>query len=111
MNKKKALITGITGQYGAYLTRLLFDKGYEVHGVIRRTSTSQFQRLYTLMSPSEISTIKFHYGDVTDALSIISLLQKVQPDELYNLAAQSYVAQSFEAPEYTARTDALGALH
>lgn len=109
---KKALITGITGQDGAYLAELLLKKGYEVHGLRRRTSlfnTDRIDHLYT--DPHEEATRLFlHYGDMTDSSSLIRIIGQVQPDEIYNLAAQSHVAVSFEEPEYTANSDALGAL-
>ena len=109
---KKALITGITGQDGSYLAELLLNKNYEVHGVKRRTSlinTDRIDHLY--QEPNEIDR-KFilHHGDLTDSTSLIRIIQEVQPDEIYNLAAQSHVAVSFEEPEYTANSDALGAL-
>ena len=109
---KKALITGITGQDGAYLAELLLAKGYEVHGIKRRTSlfnTARIDHLYR--DPHEEPTRFFlHHGDMTDSSSILRILQQVQPDEVYNLAAQSHVAVSFEEPEYTADSDALGTL-
>lgn len=109
---KKALITGITGQDGAYLAELLLEKGYEVHGMKRRTSlfnTARIDHLY--MDPHEKGTRMFlHYGDLTDSSNIIRLIQEIQPDEIYNLGAMSHVWVSFEMPEYTANTDALGAL-
>jgi GDPmannose 4,6-dehydratase len=109
---KKAIITGITGQDGAYLAELLLEKGYEVHGVRRRVSlfnTDRIDHLY--QDPHEQNTRLFlHYGDMTDSSSLIRIIKQVQPDEIYNLAAQSHVAVSFEEPEYTANTDALGAL-
>ena len=109
---KKALITGITGQDGAYLAEFLLNKGYEVHGVRRRSSsfnTSRIEHLYN--DPFESKTnLYLHYGDLTDTSSLINIIEKVQPDELYNLAAQSHVAVSFEEPEYTANSDALGTL-
>ena len=109
---KKALITGITGQDGSYLAQFLLDKGYIVHGIKRRTSlinTDRVDHLY--QEPHEIDR-KFilHHGDMTDSTSLIRVIQEVQPDEIYNLAAQSHVAVSFEEPEYTANSDALGAL-
>ena len=109
---KKALITGITGQDGSYLAEFLLSKGYEVHGIKRRTSlinTDRIDHLY--QDPHEIKQ-KFilHHGDLTDSTSLIRIIQEVQPDEIYNLAAQSHVAVSFEEPEYTANSDALGAL-
>ncbi len=109
---KKALITGITGQDGAYLAEFLLDKGYEVHGVKRRTSlfnTDRIDHLY--QDPHEIDRrFILHHGDLTDSTSLIRIIQQVHPDEIYNLAAQSHVAVSFEEPEYTANSDALGAL-
>lgn len=109
---KKALITGVTGQDGAYLAEFLLNKGYEVHGMKRRTSlfnTDRIDHLY--QGPHEEHRQFFlHHGDMTDSSSLIHILQKVQPDEVYNLAAQSHVAVSFEEPEYTANSDALGAL-
>jgi GDPmannose 4,6-dehydratase len=109
---KKALITGITGQDGAYLARLLLAKGYMVHGVKRRSSMFNTQRvdgIYT--DPHEIhSRFVMHYGDLTDATNLIRVVQETQPDEIYNLAAQSHVQVSFETPEYTANSDALGTL-
>jgi|TARA_B110000259_G_scaffold175042_1_gene209901 GDPmannose 4,6-dehydratase len=109
---KKALITGITGQDGSYLAEFLLKKGYEVHGIKRRTSlinTDRIDHLY--QEPNEINR-KFilHHGDLTDSTSLIRIIQDVQPDEIYNLAAQSHVAVSFEEPEYTANSDAIGAL-
>ena len=109
---KKALITGITGQDGSYLAEFLLNKGYEVHGITRRTSllnTDRIDHLY--QDPHEINR-KFilHHGDMTDSSSLIRIIQEVKPDEIYNLAAQSHVAVSFEEPEYTANSDALGAL-
>ena len=109
---KKALITGITGQDGAYLAELLLEKGYEVHGIRRRASlfnTNRIDHLY--QDPHNPDTRLFlHYGDMTDSSSLIRIIKQVQPDEIYNLAAQSHVAVSFEEPEYTANSDALGAL-
>ena len=109
---KKALITGITGQDGSYLAEFLLSKGYEVHGVKRRTSlinTDRIDHLY--QDPHEIERkLILHHGDLTDATSLIKIIQEVQPDEIYNLAAQSHVAVSFEVPEYTANSDALGTL-
>jgi GDPmannose 4,6-dehydratase len=109
---KKALITGITGQDGAYLAELLLDKGYEVHGIKRRASlfnTDRIDHLYRDPHESGV-TLKLHYGDLTDATNLIRVIQQVRPDEIYNLAAQSHVAVSFETPEYTANADALGTL-
>ena len=109
---KKALITGITGQDGSYLAELLINKNYAVHGIKRRTSlinTDRIDHLY--QDPHEIDKkLILHHGDMTDSTSLIRIIQEVQPDEIYNLAAQSHVAVSFEAPEYTANSDALGAL-
>lgn len=109
---KKALITGVTGQDGSYLTELLLKKGYEVHGLKRRSSlfnTDRIDHLY--QDPHEQNVhLKLHYGDLTDATNLIRVIQEVQPDEIYNLAAQSHVKVSFETPEYTANADALGAL-
>lgn len=109
---KKALITGITGQDGAYLAELLLGKGYEVHGIKRRSSlfnTDRIDHLYRDPNDPE-ARLFLHHGDLTDSSSLIRILQQVQPDEVYNLAAQSHVAVSFEEPEYTANSDALGAL-
>lgn len=109
---KKALITGITGQDGSYLAEFLLNKGYEVHGIKRRSSLLNTDRIDHLYEDPHLPDRRFflHYGDMTDANSLIRVLQFVQPDEIYNLAAQSHVAVSFEQPEYTANTDALGAL-
>ncbi len=109
---KKALITGITGQDGAYLAEFLLDKGYEVHGLRRRTSlfnTDRIDHLYHDIH-TEGTPFYLHYGDLTDSSSIQRIIQEVQPDEIYNLAAQSHVAVSFEEPEYTANSDAIGPL-
>src|SRR6202142_344599 len=109
---KRALITGITGQDGAYLAELLLDKGYEVHGIKRRSSsfnTDRIDHLYRDPHDREVN-LHLHYGDLTDATNLIRIVQQVQPDEIYNLAAQSHVAVSFETPEYTANSDALGTL-
>jgi len=104
---KTALITGITGQDGSYLTELLLDKGYEVHGIIRRSSSINTGRIdHVYNNPN----LKLHYGDVTDSLSIMNVLKKYEPDEIYNLAAQSHVKVSFDTPEYTAMVDGLGTL-
>jgi len=109
---KKALITGITGQDGAYLAEFLLDKGYEVHGIKRRSSLFNTDRIDHLYQDPHEKEQKFilHHGDLTDSSSLIRIIQEVQPDEIYNLAAQSHVAVSFEEPEYTANSDALGAL-
>jgi GDPmannose 4,6-dehydratase len=109
---KKALITGITGQDGAYLADLLLGKGYEVHGIKRRASlfnTDRIDHLYQDPHERDLRLV-LHYGDLTDATNLIRIIQQVQPDEIYNLAAQSHVAVSFETPEYTANSDALGTL-
>src|SRR5882762_8169379 len=109
---KKALITGITGQDGAYLAEFLLGKGYEVHGVRRRTSlfsTARIDHLYRDVHEPQVRMF-LHYGDMTDSSSLMHILQKVQPDEVYNLAAQSHVHVSFDEPEYTANSDALGTL-
>ncbi|MGV1100139.1 GDP-mannose 4,6-dehydratase [Thiovibrio sp. JS02] len=110
--KKKALITGVTGQDGAYLAEFLLDKGYEVHGIKRRASSFNTDRVDHLYEDPHKTGRKFilHYGDLTDSTNLIRIIQQVQPDELYNLAAQSHVAVSFETPEYTANADALGTL-
>lgn len=109
---KVALITGVTGQDGAYLAELLLEKGYAVHGIKRRTSLFNTDRIDHLFQDPHKSDGRFvlHHGDMTDSSSLIHIIQKVQPDEIYNLAAQSHVAVSFEEPEYTANSDALGAL-
>jgi len=109
---KRALITGITGQDGSYLAELLLDKGYEVHGIKRRTSLFNTDRIDHLYRDPHEPDQRFvlHHGDMTDSSSLIRIIQQVQPDEIYNLAAQSHVAVSFEEPEYTADSDAIGAL-
>lgn len=108
---KKALITGITGQDGSYLAELLLEKGYEVHGIIRRASSFNTWRINHLYEdPHEFSKLKLHYGDLTDATNLIRIIQEVQPDEIYNLGAQSHVQVSFDAPEFTANSDGLGTL-
>ncbi|TCL70402.1 GDP-mannose 4,6-dehydratase [Rhizobium sp. BK251] len=109
---KKALITGVTGQDGAYLAELLIKKGYEVHGIKRRASLFNTDRIDHLYQDPHEARRRFvlHYGDMTDSSSLTRIIQQVQPDEIYNLAAQSHVAVSFEEPEYTANSDALGAL-
>jgi len=109
---KRALITGITGQDGAYLAELLLEKGYEVHGIKRRASSLNTQRIDHLYQDPHETDVRMvlHYGDMTDATNLIRIIQSVQPDEIYNLAAQSHVAVSFETPEYTANADGLGAL-
>ena len=109
---KKALITGVTGQDGSYLAEFLLNKGYEVHGIKRRTSLINTSRIDHLFQDKHEPNLKFilHHGDLTDSTSLIRIIQEVQPDEIYNLAAQSHVKVSFEEPEYTANSDALGAL-
>jgi len=109
---KRALVTGITGQDGAYLAEFLLKKGYEVHGIKRRTSLFNTDRIDHLYQDPHEKIVRFflHHGDMTDSSSLMHIIQKVQPDEIYNLAAQSHVAVSFEEPEYTANSDALGAL-
>ncbi|MDB2580636.1 GDP-mannose 4,6-dehydratase [Candidatus Pelagibacter bacterium] len=109
---KKALITGITGQDGSYLADFLLKKGYEVHGIKRRTSLINTDRIDHLFQDPHEKNLRFflHHGDLTDSTSLIRIIQEVQPDEIYNLAAQSHVKVSFEEPEYTANSDALGAL-
>ena len=102
---KRALITGITGQDGSYLAEFLLEKGYEVHGIVRRSSMINTDRIYHIYS-----RINLHYGDMTDSGNIISLVQKIKPTEVYNLAAMSHVKVSFEMPEYTGEVDALGTL-
>ena len=112
MKNKIALITGITGQDGAYLAEFLLKKGYEVHGIKRRSSSFNTSRIDSLYQDPHSEDIKFHlhYGDMTDATNLIGLMQKINPDEVYNLAAQSHVQVSFETPEYTANADGLGTL-
>ena len=114
--KKVALITGITGQDGSFLAEFLLDKGYEVHGTLRRSSsfnTGRIEHLYLeewIRDMKQQATIQLHYGDMTDSSSIIRIIQLIQPDEIYNLAAQSHVKVSFDVPEYTADADAIGTL-
>tara|TARA_B100000989_G_scaffold138515_1_gene102991 strand:+ start:5818 stop:6906 length:1089 start_codon:yes stop_codon:yes gene_type:complete len=112
MKTKKAIITGITGQDGSYLAELLIEKGYEVHGIRRRSSSFNTHRIDHLYSDPNFQATKLflHYGDMTDSSSLTRIIKKIQPDEIYNLAAQSHVAVSFEEPEYTADSDAIGAL-
>ena len=112
MKNKIALITGITGQDGAYLAEFLLKKGYEVHGIKRRSSSFNTSRIDNLYQDPHSEDVKFylHYGDMTDATNLIGLMQKINPDEVYNLAAQSHVQASFETPEYTANADGLGTL-
>jgi len=109
---KVALITGITGQDGSYLAEFLLEKGYEVHGIKRRASSFNTQRIDHIFQDPHVSNprLKLHYGDLTDASNLTRILQEVQPDEVYNLGAQSHVAVSFESPEYTADVDAMGTL-
>ncbi len=109
---KKALITGVTGQDGAYLSEFLLEQGYEVHGIKRRASSFNTERVDHLMADPQDADRRFilHYGDLTDATNLIRIVQEIQPDEIYNLGAQSHVAVSFESPEYTADVDALGTL-
>lgn len=109
---KVALVTGVTGQDGAYLSELLLDKGYEVHGIKRRSSLFNTERIDHLYQDPHEKNVKFklHYGDLTDSSNLIRIIQEVQPDEIYNLAAQSHVKVSFETPEYTANSDAIGTL-
>ena len=109
---KKALITGITGQDGSYLAEFLLDKGYEVHGIKRRSSSLNTERVDHIYQDPHVDNQKFilHYGDLTDSSSLTRILGEVEPDEVYNLGAQSHVAVSFEVPEYTADVDALGTL-
>jgi GDPmannose 4,6-dehydratase len=106
INMKTALITGITGQDGSFLTELLLEKGYMVHGIVRRSSIDKMDRLDHIVDQN----FHIHYGDMTDSISILKIIQKVKPDEIYNLAAQSHVLVSFEVPEYTADADAIGTL-
>src|SRR4030095_4554253 len=110
---KTALITGITGQDGAYLAELLLDKGYEVHGIKRWSSTPNTDRINHLYFDGRASggVCQLHFGDMTDAASLIRLVQEIQPEEIYNLAAQSDVQVSFETPQYTGMADALGAVN
>lgn len=112
MERKRALITGITGQDGSYLAELLLEKGYEVHGIKRRASSFNTQRVDHIYQDPHVQNQNFvlHYGDVSDSSNLTRIIQEVQPDEVYNLAAQSHVAVSFEAPEYTADVDGLGTL-
>jgi GDPmannose 4,6-dehydratase len=111
-NKKTALITGITGQDGAYLAEFLLEKGYEVHGIKRRSSSFNTERIDHLYQDPHVSnrSLLLHYGDLSDSMNIVNIIQKIKPDEIYNLGAQSHVAVSFETPEYTADTVGLGAL-
>ena len=114
--KKIALISGITGQDGSFLAEFLIEKGYEVHGILRRSSsfnTSRIEHLYLdewVRDMKKDRLVNLHYGDMTDSSSLIRIIQQVQPDEIYNLAAQSHVKVSFDVPEYTAEADAIGTL-
>ena len=110
--RKRALITGITGQDGAYLAEFLLDKGYEVHGIKRRSSLFNTTRIDHLFQDPQEKDVRMNleFGDLTDSTNLIRIIQQVQPDEIYNLAAQSHVAVSFETPEYTANADAVGTL-
>tara|TARA_Y100000589_G_scaffold51156_1_gene42621 strand:+ start:734 stop:1849 length:1116 start_codon:yes stop_codon:yes gene_type:complete len=112
MESKKALITGVTGQDGSYLSELLLEKGYKVHGIKRRSSSFNTGRIDHLYQDPHLENQKFilHYGDLTDSTNLIRIIQQIQPDEIYNLGAQSHVSVSFESPEYTANSDALGTL-
>ena len=109
--KKVALITGITGQDGSYLAEFLLEKGYEVHGIKRRSSLFNTDRIDHLYNDKSLSDRFFlHHGDMTDTSSLLSIISRTKPDEIYNLAAQSHVAVSFEEPEYTVNSDAVGVL-
>ena len=112
MRKKTALITGVTGQDGSYLTEFLLEKNYEVHGIKRRASSFNTQRIDHLYQDPHSNDPNFflHYGDLTDSINLLNIIEKTKPDEIYNLGAQSHVAVSFESPEYTANSDALGTL-
>ncbi len=105
---KRALITGLTGQDGSYLAELLLEKGYEVHGIKRRSSSFNTDRVNHVFNGSK--NFYMHYGDLTDSTNLIRLIQMIRPDEIYNLGAQSHVKVSFETPEYTANSDAIGTL-
>ena len=111
-NNKTALITGITGQDGAYLADLLLEKGYKVHGIKRRSSLINTQRIDHLYQDPHEKNVRFqlHYGDMTDSTNLIRIIQETQPDEIYNLAAMSHVKVSFDEPEYTANADGIGTL-
>jgi GDPmannose 4,6-dehydratase len=112
MTQKVALITGITGQDGSYLAEFLLEKGYIVHGIKRRASSFNTQRIDHIYQDPHIENTFFnlHYGDLTDTSNLVRIIQETQPDEIYNLGAQSHVAVSFESPEYTADVDAIGTL-
>ena len=109
---KRALITGVTGQDGSYLAELLLEKGYEVHGLKRRSSSLNTQRIDHIFRDEHEKDVRFftHYGDLTDSTNLNRLIGRIMPDEVYNLAAQSHVHVSFESPEYTANADAIGTL-
>ncbi|PYJ64380.1 MAG: GDP-mannose 4,6-dehydratase, partial [Verrucomicrobia bacterium] len=109
---KKALITGITGQDGSYLAEFLLDKGYEVHGIIRRASTFNTERIEHLYQDPHVNNVRLflHYGDIADSTNLIKLLYRIQPDEIYHLAAQSHVRVSFDIPEYTGDVTGLGTI-
>ena len=109
---KKALITGITGQDGSYLAELLLEKGYEVHGLIRRSSTFNTSRIDHLFQDPHEKGIRLHlhYGDITDGVGLANLIREIEPQEIYNLAAQSHVKVSFEVPDFTAQVDAVGTI-
>ena len=111
-SKKIALITGITGQDGSYLAEFLLEKNYVVHGIKRRSSSFNTERIDHIYIDPHISNSNFilHYGDLTDSSNLVRIIQQIQPDEIYNLGAQSHVAVSFETPEYTANSDAIGTL-
>ena len=112
MTQKTALITGVTGQDGAYLSEYLLKKGYLVHGIKRRASMFNTERIDHIYEDPHVENQRFklHYGDLTDSLNLTRIIQETQPDEIYNLAAMSHVAVSFETPEYTANADGLGTL-
>jgi GDPmannose 4,6-dehydratase len=112
MTRKVALITGVTGQDGSYLAEFLLEKGYEVHGIKRRSSLFNTQRVDHIYQDLHTDDVRFtmHYGDLTDTSNLVRIIQQIQPDEIYNLGAQSHVAVSFESPEYTADVDAMGTL-
>ena len=112
MKNKVALITGITGQDGSYLAEFLLEKGYVVHGIKRRSSLFNTQRVDHIYEDPQVENARFklHYGDLSDTSNLIRIVQETQPDEIYNLGAQSHVAVSFESPEYTADVDAMGTL-
>jgi GDPmannose 4,6-dehydratase len=112
MTQKVALITGITGQDGSYLAEFLLEKGYVVHGIKRRASSFNTQRIDHIYQDPHIenANFKLHYGDLSDTSNLVRIIQETQPDEIYNLGAQSHVAVSFESPEYTADVDAIGTL-